>query len=67
MVSQDSTDIEKVAIRVKSPSRVLHFSDGIIEEFSDEEVDQVNPSPELDVDEVFLLVPCSFCYIWLNL
>lgn len=29
-------------IRVKVPKRVLHFSDGILEEFSDDEVDKDN-------------------------
>lgn len=32
-------------IRVKVPKRVLHFSDGILEEFSDDEVDNDN-APE---------------------
>lgn len=47
-----STDVENVAIKVNTPSRVIHFSDGIIEEFSEEEVDEVDPAPPLPVDEV---------------
>lgn len=50
--SNASTDVENIAIKVKTPSRVIHFSDGIIEEFSDEDVDEVDPAPPLPEDEV---------------
>lgn len=48
-VPQDSIEIP-----VKVPKKILHFSDGILEEFSDEdETDNAEkPNPIYDVNEV---------------
>lgn len=50
---QNEKDIE---VQVRAPKRVLHFSDGTLEEFSDDEQDQVDGSGQdasvTDVDEV---------------
>ncbi|KXJ74748.1 hypothetical protein RP20_CCG012800 [Aedes albopictus] len=49
---QNEKDIE---VQVRAPKRVLHFSDGTLEEFSDDEQDQVDGSGQdasvTDVDE----------------
>lgn len=46
---------EDVDVCVKKPKRVLYFSDGILEEFTDEE-ETDNPSqPELQVNEVIAI------------
>ncbi|XP_053669666.1 protein FAM177A1 [Anopheles nili] len=45
---QNEKDVE---VRVRAPKRVLHFCDGTLEEFSDDDTDQVdNPEPA-PVDE----------------
>lgn len=64
--SNASTDVENVAIKVKTPSRVIHFSDGIIEEFSEDEVDEVDPAPPLPVDEVGWTFHFKSIHICLN-
>ncbi|XP_055542356.1 protein FAM177A1 [Wyeomyia smithii] len=47
---QNGKDVE---VQVRAPKRVLHFSDGTMEEFSDDEEDQVDGVPRSDtmVDE----------------
>lgn len=46
---QDNTEIP-----VKLPKKILHFSDGILEEFSDEDEtdNEEKPNPIYDVNEV---------------
>lgn len=49
---------DNIAVNVKRPKRVLHFSDGVIEEYStDEEKDVVDKGDESDnvVDEVIFI------------
>lgn len=47
MSNESSTNSELNTIRIKEPKRVLHFSDGVIEEFSsDEDVDDVPDSDQ---------------------
>ncbi|XP_058059587.1 protein FAM177A1 [Anopheles bellator] len=45
---QNEKDVE---VRVRAPKRVLHFSDGTLEEFSDDEADQVDCAETVPVDE----------------
>lgn len=49
--SGDSNQGEQTQIKVKEPKRILHFSDGTLEEYSsDEEVDQVDtPAPVQEI------------------
>ncbi|KRT84122.1 hypothetical protein AMK59_1351, partial [Oryctes borbonicus] len=37
-------------VKVRVPKRVLHFSDGILEEYSDDETDNTSPKEEQVVD-----------------
>lgn len=60
MLISESMELENISLKIKSPSRILHFSDGIMEEFSDEEVEEVaDLAPALPVDEV-----CESSYIF---
>lgn len=57
MVTRESpsTADNEVKVQVRLPKRILHFSDGIIEEFSDDEdqVDSSNSKATIEhVDEV---------------
>lgn len=45
---QNEKDVE---VRVRAPKRVLHFSDGTLEEYSDDETDQVDQIEAAPVDE----------------
>uniref|UniRef100_A0A182Y6J9 Protein FAM177A1 n=1 Tax=Anopheles stephensi TaxID=30069 RepID=A0A182Y6J9_ANOST len=45
---QNEKDVE---VRVRAPKKVLHFSDGTLEEFSDDEEDQVDKPAPAPVDE----------------
>ncbi|XP_050071321.1 protein FAM177A1 [Anopheles maculipalpis] len=45
---QNEKDVE---VRVRAPKKVLHFSDGTLEEFSDDEEDQVDKPEPAPVDE----------------
>uniref|UniRef100_A0A182M978 Uncharacterized protein n=1 Tax=Anopheles culicifacies TaxID=139723 RepID=A0A182M978_9DIPT len=45
---QNEKDVE---VRVRAPKKVLHFSDGTLEEFSDDEEDQVDKPAPVIVDE----------------
>ncbi|XP_052889175.1 protein FAM177A1 [Anopheles moucheti] len=45
---QNEKDVE---VRVRAPKKVLHFSDGTLEEFSDDEEDQVDKPDPITVDE----------------
>lgn len=40
------------AIKVRTPKRILHFSDGILEEYSDDEVDNTPKEEQAIVDPV---------------
>lgn len=55
---------EEISVSVKRPKKVLHFSDGIMEEFTDEETDSTDSpmqkSNNLQVDEVFLCFDFKF-------
>lgn len=54
---QNEKDVE---VQVRAPKRVLHFSDGTLEEFSDDEQDQVDAAGSeggvKDVDEVGIIM-----------
>lgn len=43
-----------VALRVKQPKRILHFSDGTVEEFSDDEPDGTAIESSQEIDEVII-------------
>uniref|UniRef100_A0A182KG48 Uncharacterized protein n=1 Tax=Anopheles christyi TaxID=43041 RepID=A0A182KG48_9DIPT len=45
---QNEKDVE---VRVRAPKKVLHFSDGTLEEYSDDEADQVDKAEPVPVDE----------------
>nr|XP_040226412.2 protein FAM177A1 [Anopheles coluzzii] len=45
---QNEKDVE---VRVRAPKKVLHFSDGTLEEYSDDEEDQVDRAEPAPVDE----------------
>lgn len=45
-------DGESANIKVKVPKRVLHFSDGVLEEYSDDEVDSTPPNEENESSQV---------------
>lgn len=51
---QNEKDVE---VRVRAPKKVLHFSDGTLEEYSDDEEDQVDRAEPAPVDEVS---PCMW-------
>lgn len=43
-----------VALRVKQPKRILHFSDGTVEEFSEDETDGTAIESSQEIDEVII-------------
>lgn len=47
---------DEISVKVKRPKRVLHFSDGVIEEYStdeeNDEVDKGDESSKVAIDEV---------------
>lgn len=47
----NGSDVQEATVKVKTPKRVLQFSDGILEEYSTDEEDNV-PKKEADVDPV---------------
>lgn len=52
-----------IAVKIKPPKRVLHFSDGVIEEYStDDEKEDVVDNDDLNkvVDEVIFQMPFQF-------
>lgn len=65
-----TTEAENQAnIKVRVPKRVLHFSDGVLEEYSDDETDNQSPTQQQIVDPVsnltfrlFICLPSSAIY-----
>lgn len=70
----DATELKETEnqsnIRVRVPKRILHFSDGILEEYSDDETDNPQPKQDQIVDPVsiltFLLFFCGWCNLAFN-
>lgn len=53
--SNESTATDgDVTLRVKQPKRILHFSDGTVEEFSDDEPDGSTVETSQEIDEVII-------------
>ena len=45
-------ELEGQSIEIRTPKRVLHFSDGTLEEFDENDTEEIN-APELEqIDEV---------------
>lgn len=49
-----SPDYADINIKVKTPKRLVHYGDGVVEEFSEDETDtcQSEPEPEPSIDPV---------------
>lgn len=45
----ESQERNNTAVKVKVPKRVLHFSDGVLEEYSDDEVDADNAPAKQEI------------------
>lgn len=58
--TSELSEVQSIEIR-RVPSRVVHFSDGIVEEFSDEDTDDTTDTAPADddVDEVFAVYSIS--------
>lgn len=57
MEEESKNGSNETAVKVKVPKRVLHFSDGVLEEYSDDEVDKGNASQK---QESAIVDPVSF-------
>lgn len=60
--TSELSEVQSIEIREQRvPSRVVHFSDGIVEEFSDEDTDDTTDTAPADddVDEVFAVYSIS--------
>lgn len=59
--SSTTTADGDVALRVKQPKRILHFSDGTVEEYSDDEPDGPTIQSSQEIDEVITDNIISIC------
>ena len=58
--NQQVAGAPNTAIKVKTPKRILHFSDGVLEEYSDDEVDNTPQEEQAVVDPVSLRLACRW-------
>lgn len=42
------SDIQEITVKVKTPKRVLQFCDGVLEEYSTDEEDNLKEEPAVD-------------------
>lgn len=56
----ENTGTSETAVKVKTPKRILHFSDGTLEEYSTDDEETTLPQQQTLVDPVSILISNSF-------